>query len=108
MKFPLESYRKIYSEFLVRDFPEVEAVIVKKPSLLSGIFSSLKVNVILKPSEEIESMVSCDYLLRNIEKRISELNKYLGQKVVVEINIYFEGELLCHDIWGRSSDTGPM
>jgi len=78
MKTPISSYQKIYDQFLIGEFPEIDYVVV-----------------------------SCQHLLRQLQARMKELNKYLGDRRNVEVNIYFEGELLCHDV-NRTSDIGPM
>ena len=107
MKTPLSSYQKIYDQFLIKEFPEIDHLVVRKPSFPFSIFSSIKCDVYLKPADQIESMVSCQFLLRKLQARTKDLNKYLGDKKNVEINIYFEGELLCHDV-STTSDLGPM
>jgi hypothetical protein len=107
MKTPLSSYQKIYDQFLIKEFPEIDHLVVRKPSFPFSIFSSIKCDVYLKPADQIKSMVSCHFLLRKLQERTKELNKYLGDKRNVEINIYFEGELLCHDVI-TTSDVGPM
>jgi hypothetical protein len=107
MKTPISSYQKIYDQFLIGEFPEIDHLVVKKPSFPFSIFSHVKCDVYLKPADQIKSMVSCQKLLRQLHVRMKELNRYLGDVRNVEINIYFEGELLCHDV-SRTSDLGPM
>ena len=107
MQTPIASYQKIYDQFLIGEFPEIDYIEVKKPSFPFTIFSSIKCDVYLKPADQIESMVSCQHLLRQLQRRMKELNRYLGDRRNIEVNIYFEGELLSHDV-NRTSDLGPM
>ena len=98
MKIPYSSYEKLYSEVLLKDFPELERIEVVKPDFPFSIIMGIKVNLYLKPPEQIKSMLSCKYLIGMFKGRVGELNKYFGEKTVVDINVYYDGELLCHDI----------
>lgn len=57
MQTPIASYQKIYDQFLIGEFPEIDYIEVKKPSFPFTIFSSIKCDVYLKPADQIESMV---------------------------------------------------
>jgi hypothetical protein len=94
MKTPPSAYQKLFNSTLLIDFPEIDHISVANKWVFGTI---LGVDVYLKKPEEIKSMVSAKHLLRRIEERISELNGYFGDGGVIDINIYFEGELLFHD-----------
>jgi hypothetical protein len=94
MKISPSSYQKIFDSALLNDFSEIDRIFVAKKWKLGTILS---VDVYLKDSEHQTSMVSSKQILRRLEERISELNNYFGGSGVIDINIYFEGELLIHD-----------
>ena len=93
MKFPISSYEKLLNNFLPREFSEIESIWVGKNRVLN----MLLVKVYLKPANEQTGMISCVRLMQNIETRIKELSKYIGDGGLCSLDIYFEGELLCHD-----------
>ena len=93
MKFPISSYEKLLNNFLPKEFPEIESIWVGKNRLLN----MLLVKVYLKPANEQTGMMSCVRLMQNIETRIKELSKYIGDGGLCSLDIYFEGKLLCHD-----------
>ena len=93
MKFPTSSYEKLLNNFLPKEFSEIESIWVGKNSVLN----MLLVKVYLKPANEQTGMISCVRLMQNIETRIKELSKYIGDGGLCSLDIYFEGELLCHD-----------
>lgn len=95
MKFPISSYEKLLNNFLPKEFPEIDYIEVKKPSILE--LDVLLVKVYLKPADQQKGMISCVRLMQNIETRIKELSKYIGDGGLCSLDIYFEGELLCHD-----------
>lgn len=94
VKVPPEAYQKLFDSTLLNQFSEIESISVAKKWTLGTI---LGVDVYLKKPEDIKTMVSAKHLLRRLEERISELNGYFGGSGVIDINIYFEGELLIHD-----------
>jgi hypothetical protein len=98
MNFPLSTYQKLYDSLILGNFSEISYLEVKPPSFPFPARSGFRVNFYLKTAKEIKSMVSCDKLMRNLLERIIELNALVGRKALVDINIYFEGELLCHDM----------
>lgn len=93
MKFPISSYEKLLNNFLLKEFLEIESIWVGKNKVLDV----LLVKVYLKPANEQTGMISCVRLMQNIETRIKELSKYIGDGGLCSLDIYFEGELLCHD-----------
>ena len=93
MKFPISSYEKLLNNFLPKEFSEIESIWVGKNKVLDV----LLVKVYLKPADEQTGMISCVRLMQNIETRIKELSKYIGDGGLCSLDIYFEGELLCHD-----------
>lgn len=93
MKFPISSYEKLLNNFLLKEFLEIESIWVGKNKVLDV----LLVKVYLKPADEQTGMISCVRLMQNIETRIKELSKYIGDGGLCSLDIYFEGELLCHD-----------
>ena len=93
MKFPISSYEKLFNNFLPKEFAEIESIWVGKNRVLN----MLLVKVYLKPADEQSGMISCVRLMQNIETRIKELSKYIGDGGLCSLDIYFEGELLCHD-----------
>ena len=93
MKFPISSYEKLLNNFLPKEFSEIESIWVGKNRVLN----MLLVKVYLKPANEQTGMISCVRLMQNIETRIKELSKYIGDGGLCSLDIYFEGELLCHD-----------
>ena len=98
MNFPLSTYQKLYDSLILGNFSEINYLEVKPPSFPFPVRSGFRVNFYLRPAREIKSMISCDKLMRNLQDRILELNALVGRKALVDINIYFEGELLCHDM----------
>ena len=94
MKIPPSSYQKLFDVILLEQFPEIEFIKVDK---LGPIIISVK--VYLKPASEQKGMISCKYLMKNLETRMIELSKYFGGGVLCTLDIYFEGELLCHDVF---------
>jgi len=93
MKFPISSYEKLLNNFLLKEFLEIESIWVGKNKVLDV----LLVKVYLKPADQQKGMISCVRLMQNIETRIKELSKYIGDGGLCSLDIYFEGELLCHD-----------
>ena len=98
MNFPLSTYQKLYDSLILGYIPEIEYLEVKPPVFPFPARSGFRVDFHLKPAKEIKSMISCDKLMRNLQDRIVELNKLVGRKAFVDINIYLEGELICHDM----------
>jgi len=94
MKTSPSAYQKLFDTILLNEFLEIESISVAKKWLLGTI---LGVDIYLKKPDEIKGMVSSKRLLRKLEERISELNGYFGESGLININIYFEGELLIHD-----------
>jgi hypothetical protein len=94
MKLPLSSYQKLFDSFLLNEFPEIQSIQVDKSGPIIFI-----VRVYLKPAEEQTGMISCKFLMNALTKRMIELSQYLGGGVLCSLDIYFEGELLCHDIF---------
>ena len=94
MKFPLSTYQKLFDSFLLEQFPEIQSIEVDK---LGPIIFLVK--VYLKPADEQTGMISCNHLMRNLTERMKELSQYIGGGVLCSLDIYFEGELLCHDIF---------
>ena len=97
-KIPLSTYQKLYSEILLSEFPDIERLEVLKPNFPFSVLMGVKINFYIKPADQIEGLFSCRYLIGMLKGRINELNKYMTSKMVVDMNIYFEGELMCHDI----------
>ena len=102
-KIPLSTYQKLYSEILLSEFPDIERLEVLKPNFPFSVLMGVKINFYMKPADQIvqrtpKGLFSCRYLIGMLKGRINELNKYMTSKMVVDMNIYFEGELLCHDI----------
>ena len=93
-KIPPSAYQKLFDSTLLDDFSEIDHISVADKWTLGTI---LGVDVHLKGSEHQKSMVSSKHILRRLEERISELNNYFGGSGIIDINIYFEGELLIHD-----------
>ena len=93
MKFPISSYEKLLNNFLLKEFLEIESIWLGKNRVLN----MLLVKVYLKPADEQTGMISCVRLMQNIETRMKELSQYLGGGILCSLDIYFEGELLCHD-----------
>jgi len=94
MKTSPSAYQKLFDTILLNEFSEIESISVENKWRLGTI---LGVDIYLKKPDEIKGMVSAKRLLRKLEERISELNGYFGERGVISINIYFEGELLIHD-----------
>ena len=94
MKVPLSSYQKLFNSILLDEFPEIESIWLEK---LGPVIIFAK--VYLKPAEEQTGMVSCKFLMNALTTRMSELSQYLGGGVLCSLDIYFEGELLCHDVF---------
>lgn len=96
MELQLVTYQKLFDSLLLKDFSEISSLevlptndpLVRRPGF--------KLNIYLKPANEIESLVSCNHLKKMIKKRISDLNKYIGQYPWIDMRIYFEGEMLCN------------
>ena len=94
MKVPLSSYQKLFNSLLLDEFPEIQSIQFDK---LGPIIFLCK--VYLKPADEQTGMISCVRLMQNIETRMKELSQYLGGGVLCSLDIYFEGEILCHDVF---------
>lgn len=94
MKVPPSSYQKLFDSILIGEFPEIHSIEVDK--LGSIIFN---VKVYLKPADEQTGMISCNHLMRNLTERMKELSQYIGGGILCSLDIYFEGELLCHDVF---------
>lgn len=98
MKIQLSSYQKLFDSFLLKDFPEIERIEVMEPDFPFSIIMGIKINFYLKPADQIGNMVSYTHLLRKLKERIEELSAYMGEKIVVDMHIYFEGERVAYDI----------
>lgn len=93
MNFPVSSYEKLLNNFLLEEFPEIESIWVGKNRILDV----LLVKFYLKPADQQKGMVSCSRLKNALMNRMTELSRYIGSNALCSLDIYFEGELLCHD-----------
>lgn len=94
MKLPLSSYQKLFDSFLLDEFPEIQSISFDKSGPII-----IHAKVYLKPADEQTGMISCVRLMQNIETRMKELSRYLGGGILCSLDIYFEGEILCHDVF---------
>jgi len=94
MKLPLSSYQKLFDSFLLDEFPEIQSISLNKSGPII-----IHAKVYLKPADEQTGMISCNQLMRKLIERMKELSQYLGGGFLCSLDIYFEGELLCHDVF---------
>ena len=96
MKLPPSTYQKLFDSTLLSDFHEIKHIFVGTDWVLGTV---LNVDVYLKPANGQKGMISSRRLLENIQKRIIELNRYLGGRGIIDLDIYFERELLAHNVF---------
>ena len=97
----ISSYQKLYSQFISPAYPEISELQVKKPDFPFSVISAVSVDIFLRPTDRFDHDIKrkiCVRLLSGITEKIHDLNRYLGQKTTIDLNIYYGGEVICHDI----------
>lgn len=99
MKLPTDSYAKLYNSFLLDEFPNIESISLKPVSIWKkigdlGVGADFITNIHLKEYNH-KGIEACTTFGKKLEKRIFELNGYLGPAIGREIKIYHNGKLMC-------------
>ena len=94
MKFPISSYEKLLNNFLPKEFPEIDYIEVKKPSILEFILDVVVI-VHLKDLRSGGSIDSCDSFGKKITPRIVDLIEYFGEGYYPDIVVYRGGRKVC-------------
>ncbi len=109
MKYPAESYKKLFSSVLLDEYPEIESIEVKKSSFFK--FSELDVKINLKEyNYNSDGVGPYSVLGRDLTRKIIHLTDYFGKRIVPDVYIYFQNKKIYgpSDWRGLTSSTGPM